>query len=310
MYWHSSHQFGTKRRCQCANTESFESNQGIATQIVALQASTGSLGASFSIGDRIQTTAALNVRATPSTTGTLLGTQVSGALGTIAGGPTTANGYVWWNITYDATHSGWSVQDYLKVNPIPTLTISANPTSGQTPLAVYFRYSDYTGGRSYTINFGDGNSGVHTCRLPPCSLTNPHCQFYDVSHTYTQAGTYTATLTQNGLPPCLRIVSCQPPVLGTVVITVTATVDTTPPTTPTNLAGTALSTSQINLTWTASNDNVAVTGYKIFRNGVQVGTGAPTATATPDSLQAPSTPTRYLHTMRRGIIRRSHRVSR
>jgi hypothetical protein len=43
--------------------------------------------------------------------------------------------------------------------------------------------------------------------------------------------------------------------------------DTTPPTAPTNLSGTAVSTSQINLTWTASTDNVGVAGYKVFRNG-------------------------------------------
>jgi hypothetical protein len=34
----------------------------------------------------------------------------------------------------------------------------------------------------------------------------------------------------------------------------------------------AVSSSQINLSWTASTDNVGVTGYKIYRNGTQVGT--------------------------------------
>jgi chitodextrinase len=53
--------------------------------------------------------------------------------------------------------------------------------------------------------------------------------------------------------------------------------DTTPPSVPTNLAATAFSSVQINLSWTASTDNVGVTGYKIFRNGTQVGTSATTA---------------------------------
>lgn len=44
--------------------------------------------------------------------------------------------------------------------------------------------------------------------------------------------------------------------------------DTTAPSIPTNLVTTAISDSQINLTWTASFDDVGVTGYKIYRNGV------------------------------------------
>jgi len=48
--------------------------------------------------------------------------------------------------------------------------------------------------------------------------------------------------------------------------------DVTPPSTPANLAATAISSSRIDLTWTASTDNVGVTGYKIFRDAVQIGT--------------------------------------
>ena len=44
-----------------------------------------------------------------------------------------------------------------------------------------------------------------------------------------------------------------------------ATPDTQPPTAPSNLTATAASASQINLNWTASTDNVGVTGYFIER---------------------------------------------
>ncbi len=54
-------------------------------------------------------------------------------------------------------------------------------------------------------------------------------------------------------------------------------VDTTPPTAPTNLTGSAVSTSQINLTWTASTDNVGVTGYNIYINGSKAGTSTNTS---------------------------------
>ncbi len=50
--------------------------------------------------------------------------------------------------------------------------------------------------------------------------------------------------------------------------------DATAPSVPTNLAGNAVSATQVNLTWTASTDNVGVTGYKVFRGGVQIGTSA------------------------------------
>lgn len=51
--------------------------------------------------------------------------------------------------------------------------------------------------------------------------------------------------------------------------------DTSPPTAPTRLSATPAAYNAVDLTWTASNDNVGVTGYYIIRNGVtvaQVGT--------------------------------------
>lgn len=48
--------------------------------------------------------------------------------------------------------------------------------------------------------------------------------------------------------------------------------DSTSPTTPTGLAASAASASQIDLSWVASTDNVAVTGYRVYRNGTFVTT--------------------------------------
>jgi len=48
--------------------------------------------------------------------------------------------------------------------------------------------------------------------------------------------------------------------------------DSIAPTVPTGLAASGNSTSVIHVTWNASNDNVGVAGYAVFRNGIQVGT--------------------------------------
>ncbi len=48
--------------------------------------------------------------------------------------------------------------------------------------------------------------------------------------------------------------------------------DTTKPTTPSGLSASATSSSQINLSWAASTDNVGVTGYKIYRSGTYIAT--------------------------------------
>jgi len=46
------------------------------------------------------------------------------------------------------------------------------------------------------------------------------------------------------------------------------TADTTPPTAPTSLTATGTTQTTTNLSWTASTDNVAVTGYEVYQDGV------------------------------------------
>jgi chitodextrinase len=55
-------------------------------------------------------------------------------------------------------------------------------------------------------------------------------------------------------------------------VTVTTMTDTSSPSIPLNLSATAISDTKINLSWSVSTDNVAVTGYKIFRNQTQIAT--------------------------------------
>jgi chitinase len=53
--------------------------------------------------------------------------------------------------------------------------------------------------------------------------------------------------------------------------------DRDPPSTPAGLATTVVSSSQIDLAWPTAPDNVGVTGYRIFRDGVEITTVAGTS---------------------------------
>ena len=69
----------------------------------------------------------------------------------------------------------------------------------------------------------------------------------------------------------------------------TPVADTTKPSTPTGLAATAVSNTQINLTWNPSTDNVGVTGYRVFRCNSS-------ATCTPNTRIATTTTNSYSNT--------------
>jgi lysophospholipase L1-like esterase/chitodextrinase len=67
----------------------------------------------------------------------------------------------------------------------------------------------------------------------------------------------------------------------------------TPPTVPAGLTAGLVSSSEIDLTWTASTDNVGVSGYHIYRNGTLVGTSSLPSFS--DTSVAPSTA--YVYTV-------------
>src|ERR1019366_10150774 len=63
---------------------------------------------------------------------------------------------------------------------------------------------------------------------------------------------------------------------ASVSATTLAQADTTPPSVPTGLTASAISQTQINLSWQGSTDNVGVTGYQVFRGGAQIATATGT----------------------------------
>jgi chitodextrinase len=57
---------------------------------------------------------------------------------------------------------------------------------------------------------------------------------------------------------------------NTAVVTTPAVPDTTPPTAPTNLSAQVASSTQINLNWSASTDNVGVASYDVYRGSSKI----------------------------------------
>jgi len=67
------------------------------------------------------------------------------------------------------------------------------------------------------------------------------------------------------------------------------TKDTSPPTQPGNLTATALSSTQVQLSWTESADNVGVTAYDIYRDGTRIASSVPPAGYVDQTAQAKTT---------------------
>ncbi|MCX5991303.1 MAG: hypothetical protein NTZ04_03090 [Chloroflexi bacterium] len=69
---------------------------------------------SLNIGDRVTTTATLNVRSSAALGNNTIATLPKGSTGTVLGGPETSGVYTWWRIAYDAgSITGWSEGDVL-----------------------------------------------------------------------------------------------------------------------------------------------------------------------------------------------------
>jgi chitodextrinase len=96
---------------------------------------------------------------------------------------------------------------------------------------------------------------------------------------------------------CGRATRCKLAVTGPVTVTATFALatDKQRPKTPTGLRATAASSSEIDLSWAASSDNKAVTGYVIYRDQLKLTTVPGTRTAYHDTGLEPSTD--YVYTV-------------
>ena len=115
----------------------------------------------FAIGSRVQIALGpLNTRSSPNVTGTLLGTQATGVLGTVMAGPIVQGRYNWWQVNYDTGVDGWSVDTHL----IKVVVVTATPTSVNSSLAqkIAADMSSIGEGKAHSITTWAQSAGAWT----------------------------------------------------------------------------------------------------------------------------------------------------
>lgn len=160
------------------------------------------------------------------------------------------------NTTYSTT--GMSAYDK-RLGGGLAATGSASPT---TPSSLKATTSGTTTGLSWAPSSDDMGVTCYTVvrnGVPIATTMNP--RFTDSNLATNTNYTYTVTARD-----------AEGNTSGTSAPATVFAADTTAPTTPAALTAVAASATQVNLRWTASTDDVAVTQYLVFRGGVQIGT--------------------------------------
>lgn len=156
----------------------------------------------------------------------------------------------------------------------PTVTLTA-PTAGATvsgTTAVSANASDNFGVSGVQFKVDGVNLGAEDT-APPYTVSWNTNSIANGSHVITAVARDAVGKTKTS---------------GSVTVTVqNSTSDATSPTAPKITAANVISSSQINLSWAASTDNVGVAGYTVFRDGVKIATV--TGTTYSDTGLAPST---------------------
>ncbi len=89
----------------------------------------------LAVGMTLQTTGSVAMHSSPSMSAPLAGAAAPGSKGRIIGGPASADGSTWWEVSYKDGLARWAVQEDLMQasaqasQSAPTVTLSASPTS-------------------------------------------------------------------------------------------------------------------------------------------------------------------------------------
>ena len=139
------------------------------------------------------------------------------------------------------------------LNPVDvTVSGTGTGTTSNSGSVTTTNANDLLVGANYVTTHSTGPGTGFTQRV----ITNPDGSILE-DRIVTTTGSYSATAPLTDGSWIMQMVAFRAAMSGPP--------DTTAPTAPSNLAATATSSTQINLSWTASTDNVAVSGYQIER---------------------------------------------
>lgn len=148
------------------------------------------------------------------------------------------------------------------------LTLGASTTITVTPT---WTGSAYAEGYAVWIDYNNDKDFADAGELvwsKAAATTTPATGSFTVAATATAGATrMRVSMKYNGIPT-----ACEAFQYGQVedytVNLVAGTPDTTPPSAPSNLTASGTTSSATNLSWTAASDNIAVTGYDVYQNGI------------------------------------------
>ena len=164
------------------------------------------------------------------------------------------------NVSLASTPAQVTTPNAAPVLPTAPTTVKATATAYNS-VSLSWTASTDTG--------GPGVAGYYIIRggVTIAQVASPAVTYTDGSVNASTAYSYTIkAFDSNTLP------DVSPASTAATVTTPSAPVTPKPPTAPANLTATAASSSQINLSWTASTATGGVAGYTIYRNGTQIAT--------------------------------------
>ncbi|AWM13243.1 secretion protein [Flavobacterium sediminis] len=165
------------------------------------------------------------------------------------------------------------------------MVVTVNGTAGPFVVTAPNTAVTYTGGSTQTITWnvaGTTSNGVNCANVDILLSTNGGSTWTTLLAATTNDGTQDVTIPNTPSSQCRIMIKGTNHIFFDVsntnfTITAGSGNDTTAPSAPTNLAASGTTQTTTSLNWTASTDNVAVTGYNVYQNGTQIGTSSTTS---------------------------------